>query len=158
MGLFNEFVNDKNVRLIGVEAAGKGVETGQHAATLTQGSPGVLHGSFSMLLQDEEGQIVDPFSISAGLDYSGVGPEHSFLLEAGRAEYHSATDEEALQAFERLSRLEGIIPALETSHAIAYLEHLCPTLPEDSIIVVNCSGRGDKDVNTAMKHFNYTHS
>eukprot|EP00210_Caulerpa_lentillifera_P005029 g4803.t1 len=155
IGLFDEFVGDENVRLIGVEAAGEGVGTGKHAATLTQGSPGVLHGSFSMLLQDEEGQIVDPFSISAGLDYSGVGPEHSFLMETGRAEYYAATDEEALVGFERLSRLEGIIPALETSHAIAYLEKLCPTLPEDSVIVVNCSGRGDKDVNTAMQHFNF---
>ncbi|MBA0784605.1 hypothetical protein Gotri_027452, partial [Gossypium trilobum] len=130
MGLFHEFVNDKDVRLIGVEAAGFGVDSGKHAATLTKGEVGVLHGAMSYLLQDEDGQIIEPHSISAGLDYPGVGPEHSFLKDVGRAEYHCVTDEEALEAaFKKLSRLEGIIPALETSHALAYLEKLCPTLP-----------------------------
>ncbi|XP_019196575.1 PREDICTED: tryptophan synthase beta chain 1-like [Ipomoea nil] len=152
MGLFHEFVDDKDVRLIGVEAAGFGVESGKHAATLTKGEVGVLHGAMSYLLQDEDGQIVEPHSISAGLDYPGVGPEHSFLKDIGRAEYYSITDEEALEAFKRLSRLEGIIPALETSHALGYLEKLCPTLPNGAKVVLNCSGRGDKDVHTAIKH------
>ncbi|KAK4344534.1 hypothetical protein RND71_034710 [Anisodus tanguticus] len=152
MGLFHEFVDDKDVRLIGVEAAGFGVDSGKHAATLTKGEVGVLHGAMSYLLQDEDGQIVEPHSISAGLDYPGVGPEHSFLKDLGRAEYYSITDEEALEAFKRLSRLEGIIPALETSHALAYLEKLCPTLPNGTKVVLNCSGRGDKDVQTAIKY------
>ncbi|KAK8643924.1 hypothetical protein V6N13_013201 [Hibiscus sabdariffa] len=152
MGLFHEFVNDNDVRLVGVEAAGFGLDSGKHAATLTKGEVGVLHGAMSYLLQDDDGQIVEPHSISAGLDYPGVGPEHSFLKDAGRAEYHSVTDEEALEAFKRLSQLEGIIPALETSHALAYLEKLCPTLPNGAKVVVNCSGRGDKDVQTAIKH------
>ncbi|KAL0362254.1 UNVERIFIED_CONTAM: Tryptophan synthase beta chain 2, chloroplastic [Sesamum calycinum] len=152
MGLFHEFVDDKDVRLIGIEAAGFGLDSGKHAATLTKGEIGVLHGAMSYLLQDEDGQIVEPHSISAGLDYPGVGPEHSFLKDIGRAEYYSITDEEALEAFKRLSRLEGIIPALETSHAIAYLEKLCPTLPDGTKVVLNCSGRGDKDVQTAIKH------
>ncbi|VFQ58613.1 unnamed protein product [Cuscuta campestris] len=152
MGLFHEFVDDKDVRLIGVEAAGFGLDSGKHAATLTKGEVGVLHGAMSYLLQDDDGQIVEPHSISAGLDYPGVGPEHSFLKDLKRAEYHSITDEEALEAFTRLSRLEGIIPALETSHALAYLEKLCPTLPDGAKVVLNCSGRGDKDVHTAIKH------
>ncbi|KAL0353616.1 UNVERIFIED_CONTAM: Tryptophan synthase beta chain 2, chloroplastic [Sesamum angustifolium] len=152
MGLFHEFVDDKDVRLIGVEAAGFGLDSGKHAATLTKGEVGVLHGAMSYLLQDDDGQIVEPHSISAGLDYPGVGPEHSFLKDVGRAEYYSITDEEALDAFKRLSRLEGIIPALETSHALAYLEKLCPTLPDATKVVLNCSGRGDKDVQTAIKH------
>uniref|UniRef100_A0A224XC15 Tryptophan synthase n=1 Tax=Hypericum kalmianum TaxID=473045 RepID=A0A224XC15_9ROSI len=152
MGLFEDFVRDKEVRLIGVEAAGLGLNSGKHAATLTKGEVGVLHGAMSYLLQDEDGQIIEPHSISAGLDYPGVGPEHSFLKEMGRAEYHSVTDDEALEAFKRLSRLEGIIPALETSHAIAYLEKLCPTLPNGTKVVLNCSGRGDKDVQTAIKY------
>ncbi|KAL3355747.1 hypothetical protein AABB24_016759 [Solanum stoloniferum] len=152
MGLFHEFVDDDNVRLIGVEAAGFGIDSGKHAATLTKGEVGVLHGAMSYLLQDEDGQIVEPHSISAGLDYPGVGPEHSFLKDLGRAEYYSITDEEALEAFKRLSRLEGIIPALETSHALAYLEKLCPTLPNGTRVVLNCSGRGDKDVQTAIKY------
>ncbi|KAL5177912.1 Tryptophan synthase beta chain 2, chloroplastic [Glycine soja] len=151
MGLFNEFVDDKDVRLIGVEAAGFGLDSGKHAATLTKGEVGVLHGAMSYLLQDDDGQIVEPHSISAGLDYPGVGPEHSFLKDLGRAEYHSITDEEALEAFKRVSRLEGIIPALETSHALAYLEKVCPTLPNGAKVVVNFSGRGDKDVQTAIK-------
>lgn len=150
MGLFDEFIDDEDVRIIGVEAAGFGVDTDKHAATLTKGKPGVLHGSYSYLIQDEEGQVVDPHSISAGLDYPGIGPEHSFLKDVGRAEYHSATDQEALDAFQRLSQLEGIIPALETSHALAYLDHLCPTVAPGARIVLNCSGRGDKDVNTVI--------
>ncbi|XP_031120017.1 tryptophan synthase beta chain 1-like [Ipomoea triloba] len=152
MGLFHEFVDDKEVRLIGVEAAGFGVESGKHAATLTKGEVGVLHGAMSYLLQDEDGQIVEPHSISAGLDYPGVGPEHSFLKDIGRAEYYSVTDEEALEAFKRLSQLEGIIPALETSHALGYLQKLCPTLPNGAKVVLSCSGRGDKDVHTAIQH------
>ncbi|MEB3177907.1 MAG: tryptophan synthase subunit beta [Nostocaceae cyanobacterium] len=154
MGLFHEFVNEPSVRLIGVEAAGLGVNTDKHAATLTKGRVGVLHGSMSYLLQDEDGQVIEPHSISAGLDYPGVGPEHSFLKDMGRAEYYAVTDEEALAAFQRLSRLEGIIPALETSHAIAYLENLCPQLTGSPRIVINCSGRGDKDVQTAAKLLN----
>ena len=149
MGLFHEFVEDAGVRLIGVEAGGEGIDTAKHAATLTMGSPGVLHGSFSYLLQDAEGQVIDPHSISAGLDYPGIGPEHAYLKDAARAEYHAVTDAAALDAFVRVSRLEGIIPALETSHAFAYLETLCPALPGGTTIVINCSGRGDKDVNTA---------
>ncbi|KAL9319754.1 hypothetical protein ACSQ67_011593 [Phaseolus vulgaris] len=152
MGLFTEFVDDKDVTLIGVEAAGFGLDSGKHAATLTKGEVGVLHGAMSYLLQDDDGQIVEPHSISAGLDYPGVGPEHSFLKDLGRAEYHSITDEEALEAFKRVSRLEGIIPALETSHALAYLEKVCPTLPNGTKVVVNFSGRGDKDVQTAIKY------
>ena len=151
MGLFYEFVKDDSVRLIGVEAAGKGVETDQHAATLTKGRVGVLHGAMSYLLQDAEGQIIEAHSISAGLDYPGVGPEHSYLKETTRAEYYSVTDQQALDAFQQLSQLEGIIPALETAHAIAYLETLCPQLEGSPRIVINCSGRGDKDVQTVAK-------
>lgn len=151
MGLFYEFVNESSVRIIGVEAAGEGVNTNKHAATLTLGRVGVLHGAMSYLLQDEEGQIVEVHSISAGLDYPGVGPEHSFLKDSGRAEYYSVTDNEAVAAFQRLSELEGIIPALETAHAIAYLETLCPQLSGSPRIVINCSGRGDKDVQTVAK-------
>ncbi|MFM7365785.1 MAG: tryptophan synthase subunit beta [Cuspidothrix sp.] len=151
MGLFYEFVKEPSIRLIGIEAAGEGVDTGKHAATLTKGSVGVLHGAMSYLLQDKDGQVIEPHSISAGLDYPGVGPEHSYMKDTGRAEYYSVTDAEALEAFQRLSRLEGIIPALETSHAIAYLETLCPQLTGSPRIVINCSGRGDKDVQTAAK-------
>ena len=151
MGLFHEFVSESSVRMIGVEAAGEGVDTNKHAATLTLGSVGVLHGAMSYLLQDEQGQIIEPHSISAGLDYPGVGPEHSFLKDSGRAEYYSVTDNEAVDAFQRLSQLEGIIPALETAHAIAYLETLCPQLSGSPRIVLNCSGRGDKDVQTVAK-------
>lgn len=152
MGLFYEFVNEPSVRLIGVEAAGEGVDTGKHAATLTAGRPGVLHGAMSYLLQDAEGQVIEPHSISAGLDYPGVGPEHSYLKDVGRAEYYSITDREAVDAFGRLSQLEGIIPALETSHALAYLETLCPQLEGNPRIIINCSGRGDKDVQTVAKY------
>ena len=154
MGLFHEFVKEPSVRLIGVEAAGEGTDTEKHAATLTKGRIGVLHGSMSYLLQDKEGQVIEPHSISAGLDYPGVGPEHSYLKELGRAEYYSVTDAEALAAFQRLSQLEGIIPALETSHAIAHLEILCPQLSGSPRIIINCSGRGDKDVQTVAKVLN----
>ncbi|WP_417158823.1 tryptophan synthase subunit beta [Spirulina subsalsa] len=152
MGLFHEFVGESSVRLIGVEAAGEGTETAHHAATLTKGQPGVLHGAMSYLLQDPEGQVVEAHSISAGLDYPGVGPEHSYLMETGRADYYSVTDADAVAALERLSRLEGIIPALETSHAIAYLDTLCPQLEGSPRLVLNCSGRGDKDVQTVAKY------
>ena len=148
MGLFHPFVNDKDVRLIGVEAAGSGINTDKHAATITKGTVGILHGSMSLLLQDNEGQVQEAHSISAGLDYPGVGPEHSFLKDIGRAEYGAVTDIEALRALKLVSELEGIIPALETAHAFAWLENLCPSLDKDSEIVINCSGRGDKDVNT----------
>jgi tryptophan synthase beta chain len=154
MGLFHEFVGEPAVRMIGVEAAGEGVDTEKHAATLTRGRIGVLHGAMSYLLQDEDGQVVEAHSISAGLDYPGVGPEHSYLKDAGRAEYYSVTDKQALEAFQRLSQLEGIIPALETAHAIAYLETLCPQLAGSPRIVINCSGRGDKDVQTVAKLLN----
>jgi tryptophan synthase beta chain len=151
MGLFYEFIKESSIRLIGVEAAGEGVNTEKHAATLTKGRVGVLHGAMSYLLQDEDGQIIEAHSISAGLDYPGVGPEHSYLKDIGRAEYYSVTDAEALEAFQRLAKLEGIIPALETAHAIAYLETLCPQLTGSPRIVINCSGRGDKDVQTVAK-------
>jgi tryptophan synthase beta chain len=151
MGLFNEFLYEPSVRIIGVEAAGHGVETDQHAATLTKGRIGVLHGAMSYLLQDNEGQVIEAHSISAGLDYPGVGPEHSYLMESGRAEYYSVTDAAALEAFQRVSRLEGIIPALETAHAFAYLDQLCPSLTGNPRIVLNCSGRGDKDVQTVAQ-------
>lgn len=152
MGLFYEFIKDTSVRIIGVEAAGSGVETGKHAATLTAGQPGVLHGAMSYLLQDQDGQVIEAHSISAGLDYPGVGPEHSYLKDLGRAEYYSVTDDQALDAFQLLSKLEGIIPALETSHALAYLETLCPQVEGSPQIVISCSGRGDKDVNTVAKY------
>lgn len=151
MGLFHEFVDEPGVRLVGVEAAGHGVDTDKHAATLTKGRPGVLHGSMSYVIQDADGQIIDPHSISAGLDYPGVGPEHAHLRDVGRAEYGAVTDDEALQAFQLLSRLEGIIPALESSHALAYLDKLCPELPNGTRVVVNLSGRGDKDVQQVIQ-------
>jgi tryptophan synthase beta chain len=148
MGLFHPFVEDTGVRLIGVEAAGEGVATGRHAATITEGRIGVLHGAMSLLLQDSEGQVQEAHSISAGLDYPGVGPEHSYLRDVGRAEYAAVTDDEALTALRLVCELEGIIPALETAHAFAWLEQLCPTLAPGTEVVVNLSGRGDKDVNT----------
>ena len=151
MGLFHPFVEDRSVRLIGVEAAGEGVQTDKHAATLTQGRVGVLHGAMSMLLQDADGQVQEAHSISAGLDYPGVGPEHSYLGEIGRAEYRAVTDQQALDALQLVSELEGIIPALETAHAFAWLAKLAPTLSENIEVVVNCSGRGDKDVNTVAQ-------
>jgi tryptophan synthase beta chain len=151
MGLFHAFVEDPSVRLIGVEAAGEGVASGRHAATITEGRVGVLHGAMSLLLQDEEGQVQEAHSISAGLDYPGVGPEHSYLKGIGRAEYAAVTDTEALNALQLLCRLEGIIPALETAHAFAWLEQLCPTLVPGTEVVLNLSGRGDKDVNTVAE-------
>lgn len=156
IGLFHEFVDEPSVRLIGVEAAGAGIDTEKHAATLTRGRVGVLHGAMSYVLQDEDGQIIEAHSVSAGLDYPGVGPEHSYLKDIRRAEYYSITDEQALAAFQRLSQLEGIIPALETAHAIAFLEILCPQLIGSPRIVINCSGRGDKDVQTVAKFLNPT--
>jgi tryptophan synthase beta chain len=149
-GMFHPFIEDKEVRLFGVEAAGQGVETAFHAASLTKGRPGVLHGALMYLLQDEEGQIIEAHSVSAGLDYPGVGPEHSYLKDSGRAEYHSITDKEALDAFQLLSKLEGIIPALESAHAIAFAVKLAAEMKETEHIVVCLSGRGDKDV-TAVK-------
>lgn len=156
MGLFYEFLPDTSVRLIGVEAAGESIASGKHAATLTKGRPGVLHGAMSYLLQDREGQVIEAHSISAGLDYPGVGPEHSYLKDSGRAEYYSVTDQEAIAALQHLCQLEGIIPALETSHAIAYLEMLCPQLTGNPRIIINCSGRGDKDVQTVAKYLGMT--
>lgn len=146
MGLFYDFIPDKEVQLIGVEAAGRGVNTAQTAATIARGSLGIFHGMKSYFLQDEYGQIAPVYSISAGLDYPGIGPEHAALYDSGRAQYVSATDDEAVAAFSYLSRTEGIIPAIESAHAIAYAQKLAPTLPKDKIIVVNVSGRGDKDV------------
>ncbi len=149
IGLFHPFLDDPSVAMHGVEAAGEGVETERHAATLTKGSPGVLHGARSYLLQDEDGQILEAHSISAGLDYPGVGPEHSWLKESGRVAYTSVTDKEALDAFQMCSRLEGIIPALESSHAIAHALKAVPKMPKDKLVVIGLSGRGDKDVFTA---------
>lgn len=146
MGLFYDFIPDKEVQLIGVEAAGRGVKTAQTAATIARGSLGIFHGMKSYFLQDKYGQIAPVYSISAGLDYPGIGPEHAALYDSGRAQYVSATDDEAVAAFSYLSRTEGIIPAIESAHAIAYAQKLAPTLPKDKIIVVNVSGRGDKDV------------
>ncbi len=153
MGLFHPFLDEPSVRIIGVEAGGKGVdERMQHCASLTGGRPGVLHGNRTYLLQDGEGQILEGHSISAGLDYPGIGPEHAWLKEQGRAEYVSVTDDEALAAFQTLCRLEGIIPALEPSHALAHVVKIAPDLPRDHIMVVNLSGRGDKDIFTVAKH------
>ena len=152
MGLFHPFLDDPGVRVIGVEAAGRGIETGEHAASLTAGRPGVLHGNLTYLLQDDDGQIKEAHSISAGLDYPGIGPEHSWLKDIGRAEYVAATDAEALEAFTLCARLEGILPALEPAHAFAHVMKLAPTMPKDAIIVMNMCGRGDKDVFTIAKH------
>ena len=151
MGIFHSFIADENVRLIGVEAAGHGLESGKHAATLCAGRPGVLHGNRTYLLQDENGQIIETHSISAGLDYPGVGPEHAWLKESGRAEYVAITDDEALQAFHDLCRLEGIIPALESAHALAYAAKIAPRMRKDQILLVNLSGRGDKDMHTVAE-------
>ncbi|MBA5851914.1 tryptophan synthase subunit beta [Clostridium sp. cel8] len=151
MGIFYPFIKDESVKLIGVEAAGCGIDTKENAATLTNGSIGIIHGMMTYLLQDEDGQILPAYSISAGLDYPGVGPEHSYLKETGRAKYEYATDKEAFDAFMYLSKIEGIIPALESSHAVAYAMKLAPKLSKDKIIVINISGRGDKDVDTIEK-------
>lgn len=153
IGIFHPFIDDPNVRLVGFEAAGDGVETGRHAATFSGGSPGAFQGSFSYLLQDEDGQTIESHSISAGLDYPGVGPEHAYLRETGRAEYRPITDSEAMDAFRVLCRTEGIIPAIESAHAVAGALKLGPELGPGAIIVVNLSGRGDKDVETAAKWF-----
>ncbi|MDH0608984.1 tryptophan synthase subunit beta [Stutzerimonas stutzeri] len=153
MGLFHPFLDDTSVKIIGVEAAGHGIETGQHAASLNGGVPGVLHGNRTFLLQNEDGQIIDAHSISAGLDYPGIGPEHAWLHDIGRVEYTSITDKEALKAFHTCCRLEGIIPALESSHALAEVFKRAPGLPKDHLMVVNLSGRGDKDMQTVMHHY-----
>jgi len=151
MGIFYPYIDQKNTQLIGVEAAGEGIATGHHAASLTAGSPGVLHGNRTYLLQDENGQIIETHSVSAGLDYPGVGPEHAWLKDSGRAQYATITDDEALKAFHDTCRIEGIIPALESSHAIAHAVKLAPTLGKDKIILVNLSGRGDKDMHTVAE-------
>lgn len=148
IGLFYPFINDKSVRLYGVEAGGEGLETGHHAAPLNAGSPGVLHGNRTYLMEDEDGQIIETHSVSAGLDYPGVGPEHAWLKDSGRATYVAINDDEALAAFHNLTRTEGIMPALESSHALAYVDKLAPDMSRDDIIVINLSGRGDKDIQT----------
>ena len=151
IGLFYPYIDNKDVCMIGVEAAGKGVDTDQHAATLMRGSPGVLHGNRTYLIQDENGQIIETHSISAGLDYPGVGPEHAWLKDIGRAEYVAVTDDEALEAFHALCRFEGIMPALESSHALAYAARYAPTLSKNQLLLVNLSGRGDKDMATVAE-------
>jgi tryptophan synthase beta chain len=156
MGLFHPFLDEPSVRVIGVEAAGHGIPSGQHAASLTGGRPGVLHGNRTYLLQDADGQIAEAHSISAGLDYPGIGPEHSWLHDVGRVEYVSVTDDEALAAFQQTTRLEGIIPALESSHALAHAAKIAGGLPKDHLMVINLSGRGDKDVNTVARHLGDT--
>ncbi|WP_277053199.1 tryptophan synthase subunit beta [Zestomonas thermotolerans] len=152
MGLFHPFLDDASVQIVGVEAAGHGIDTGKHAASLNGGVPGVLHGNRTFLLQDEDGQILDAHSISAGLDYPGIGPEHAWLHDIGRVEYTAITDQEALEAFHTCCRLEGIIPALESSHALAEAFKRAPKLPKDHLMVINLSGRGDKDMQTVMHH------
>jgi len=156
IGLFHPFIPDATVSMIGVEAAGHGLDSGQHAASITRGKPGVLHGSRTYLLQDDDGQILDAHSISAGLDYPGIGPEHAWLHDTGRVQYVSITDDEALSAFQTVSKLEGIIPALEPAHALAYVMKLAPTLPKDHLLVVNMCGRGDKDIFTVAKALGVT--
>jgi tryptophan synthase beta chain len=152
IGLFHNFLNDANVRLYGVEASGRGLDTGEHAAAINGGRPGVLHGNKTYLLQDREGQITEAHSISAGLDYPGIGPEHAFLHDVGRATYLSATDDEAIEAFQLLARLEGIIPALESAHALARLADVTRDVGKGGIVVVNLSGRGDKDLAAVAEH------
>ena len=152
IGLFHPFIADEGVRLIGVEASGHGIETGQHAAALNGGQPGILHGNKTYLLQTDDGQIIDAHSISAGLDYPGIGPEHAFLRDTGRAEYLTCTDKEALDAFQLCTRLEGIIPALEPAHAIARLGDVCETMDKDQILIMNLCGRGDKDIFSVAEH------
>ncbi len=151
MGLFHPYISEEKVRLVGVEAAGYGLETGKHAATLCAGKPGILHGNRTYLMQDENGQIIETHSVSAGLDYPGVGPEHAWLKDSGRAEYVAVTDDEALAAFHHLCRLEGIIPALESSHALAYAAKMAPRMKRDQVLLVNLSGRGDKDMHTVAE-------
>jgi tryptophan synthase beta chain len=156
MGVFHPYIPHDEVRLIGVEAGGFGLGTGKHAATLCAGKPGVLHGNRTYLMQDENGQIMETHSISAGLDYPGVGPEHAWLKDSGRAEYVAVTDDEALEAFHALCRLEGIIPALESSHAVAHAMKIARDMPKDKVLLVNLSGRGDKDMNTVARHSGLT--
>jgi tryptophan synthase beta chain len=156
MGLFHPFLDEPDVRMVGVEAAGRGVDTGEHAASMTAGRPGVLHGARSYLLQDEDGQVLEAHSISAGLDYPGVGPEHSWLKDAGRVEYVPVTDDEALSAFRLCSELEGILPALEPAHALAHVAKIAPRLPRDHLIVMNLCGRGDKDIFTVAEAMGVT--
>ena len=156
MGVFHSYIQDPTVRLIGVEAAGEGIASGHHAATLCAGRPGVLHGNRTYLLQDEDGQIIETHSISAGLDYPGVGPEHAWLKDSGRAEYVAVTDQEALDAFHALCRLEGIMPALESSHALAHAMKIAPSMRKDQVLLVNLSGRGDKDMHTVAKYSGLT--
>ena len=156
MGLFHPFLDDEGVKIIGVEAAGDGIETGRHAASITGGRPGVLHGNRTYLLQDEDGQITEANSISAGLDYPGIGPEHAWLHDVGRVEYSSATDADALAAFQLCSKLEGIIPALEPAHALAHVAKIAPDLPKDHIIVMSMCGRGDKDIFTVAEMLGVT--
>ncbi|GAA5114575.1 tryptophan synthase subunit beta [Haloechinothrix salitolerans] len=155
IGIFHGFIDDPDVRLVGFEPGGHGIDSGEHGATLSHGTPGVLHGALSYLLQDDDGQTIEAYSISAGLDYPGVGPEHAWLKDTGRAEYRSVTDDEAMDAFQLLSRTEGIIPAIESAHALAGALVLGRELGPDGLIVVNLSGRGDKDMDTAAKHFGY---
>jgi tryptophan synthase beta chain len=155
IGIFHGFIDDPDVRLVGLEPGGKGIESGEHGATLSEGTPGMLHGALSYLLQDEDGQTVEAYSISAGLDYPGVGPEHSWLKDTGRAEYRSVTDAEAMAAFQLLSRTEGIIPAIESAHALAGALKLGHELGPDGLILVNLSGRGDKDMGTAAEYFGF---
>jgi tryptophan synthase beta chain len=152
MGIFHPFLDDPSVRLIGVEAAGRGLDSGAQAASIERGRPGVLHGNRTYLLQDDDGQITEAHSISAGLDYPGIGPEHAWLHDIGRAEYVGITDDEALAAFQLCCRAEGIIPALECAHALAHIQKLAPTLGADKIILMNLSGRGDKDIFTVAEH------
>jgi tryptophan synthase beta chain len=151
MGIFYPYIRHEKVRLIGVEAAGDGLATGRHAASLCAGRPGVLHGNRTYLLQDENGQIIETHSVSAGLDYPGVGPEHAWLKDNGRAEYVAVTDEDALQAFHAMCRSEGIIPALESAHAVAHAMKIAPSMPESAVLLVNLSGRGDKDMHTVAQ-------
>jgi tryptophan synthase beta chain len=155
IGLFHPFLDDSSVRLIGVEAAGHGLDSGAHAASLSRGRPGVLHGNRTFLLQDSDGQILEAHSISAGLDYPGIGPEHSWLHEIGRVEYVSATDEEALAAFQLCTRTEGIIPALEPAHALAHVAKIAPSMDSNEIILMNLCGRGDKDIFTVAQHLGF---
>ncbi len=152
IGLFHPFLDDASVRLIGVEAAGHGLDSNEHAASLSRGRPGVLHGNRTYLLQNEDGQILEAHSISAGLDYPGIGPEHSWLHDIGRVEYVAATDKEALAAFQLCTRTEGIIPALEPSHALAHVAKIAPQMRKDEIILMNLCGRGDKDIFAVAKH------
>jgi tryptophan synthase beta chain len=153
IGIFHGFIDDPDVRLVGLEPGGHGLDSGEHGATLSEGAPGMLHGAYSYLLQDEDGQTIEAYSISAGLDYPGVGPEHSWLKDTGRAEYRAVTDDEAMQAFQLLSRTEGIIPAIESSHALAGVIKLGKEIGPEGLILVSLSGRGDKDVDTAAKYF-----